>query len=249
MATSLARRRAQGSTRTLHLALTGLSLVVVLLSVNRLTGLTEGRLSPDGFLRWLDLNAMLPIPILGIVLYYLLKKDVERHGDAGGGRHLLALNLSFVVGIYLFGVSSGDHETTNYLNHRFCTDGTADEALCAVVSFHDDTFSHLLYYIGLTLYTLSVVAIELRHPRRVPIASRDRHLVLFNASLIALGIFANLAFEEAGLDIAAFLLVALLANAALWRAGRRWTGMPFTLYVAAAYGAGVVATVAYKILT
>jgi hypothetical protein len=61
--------------KKIHALLTGLSLVIVALSVNRLSSLTENnRLEPYGFLRWLDFNAMLPIPIASIVLYYLLKQ-------------------------------------------------------------------------------------------------------------------------------------------------------------------------------
>ena len=65
-----------------HVLLTGLSLVIVSLSVNRLGSFTQAPLEPYGFLRWLDVNAMLPIPIASIVLYYLLKKDIERAGEA-----------------------------------------------------------------------------------------------------------------------------------------------------------------------
>jgi hypothetical protein len=78
-------------------------MVIIVLSINRLTRLTEHCLEPHGFLRWLDFNAMLPIPIASVVLYYLLKKDVEAAGQAAGTRLLLALNVVFVVGIFLFG--------------------------------------------------------------------------------------------------------------------------------------------------
>jgi hypothetical protein len=92
--------------RKIHVLLTGLSLVIVALSVNRLSGLTENRLEPHGFLRWLDFNAMLPIPIASVVLYYLLKKDIEVSGEAPTTRLLRVLNVGFLVGIYLLGASS-----------------------------------------------------------------------------------------------------------------------------------------------
>ncbi|MGH3986776.1 MAG: hypothetical protein ACRDTZ_05595 [Pseudonocardiaceae bacterium] len=61
--------------------MTGLSLVIVSLSISRLGSFTEHLLKPHDFLRWLDFNAMLPIPIASIVLYYLLKKDLEVAGE------------------------------------------------------------------------------------------------------------------------------------------------------------------------
>jgi hypothetical protein len=235
--------------KKVHVLLTGLSLVIVILSINRLSSLTQYRLEPHDFLRWLDFNAMLPIPIVSIVLYYLLKKDVELAGQAARTRLLLALNVVFVVGIYLFGASSGDHETTNYLHHRFCTDSPADADLCAAVIFHDDTFSHVLYYLGVIMYTLALVTIEWRFPRRTEATKRDRLPILLNAAVIAVGIFANLAFEEARLDMVAFGLVAVVANVLLWLTGRRWTQLPFTLYVATSFGAGLTATILYKLLS
>ena len=234
--------------RRVHVLLSGLSLMIVALSVNRLSGVTQQRVDPDGFLRWLDLNAMLPIPIVSIVLYYLLKRDVEHAGEAVRSRRVTILNVAFVVGVYLFGVSSGDHETTNYLHQRFCTDQPPDPNFCAVVIFHDDTFSHVIYYAGVILYTLALVLIERSFPRRSAVSRRDRLGIGLNAAVIAVGIFANLAFEETGLDLAVFALVAVVSNAVLWLSGRHWVRLPVTLYVAGSFGTGLIATLLYKLL-
>lgn len=235
--------------RKVHLLLTGLSVVIVALSLNRLTGATAGTIAPHDFLRWLDLNAMLPIPIASIVLYYLLKKDVELAGAAPPSRWLLTVNVVFVVGVFLYGASSGDHETTNYLNHRFCTDDEVSRDLCAVVDYHDDTFSHLLYYLGVIAFTLSLVVIEWRYPRRADVARPDVALVLANAAFVAVGIFANLAFEEARIDLVAFAVVAAVSNVLLWLTGRRWRQLPVTLYVSSSFGAGLLAAVGYKLIS
>src|SRR3712207_6951444 len=62
--------------KKVHWTLTGLSLTIVLLSLNRLTSFTAGYLQPYEFLRWVDFNAMLPIPLFSVVLYYLLKRQI-----------------------------------------------------------------------------------------------------------------------------------------------------------------------------
>lgn len=234
--------------KKVHVLLTSLSFVIVMLSVNRLGSFTQHRLEPYDFLRWLDINAMLPIPIATVVVYYLLKKDVEVAGEAARTGPFLAHNVVFLVGVYLLGASSGDHETTNYLNLRFCAERPVDEDLCAAVAFHDDTFSHVLYYLGVIMYTLSVVTMEWRCPRRTEATRRDGLLILANATVIAVGIFANLAFETAAIDMVAFGLVAAVANGLLWLTGRRWTRLPVTLYIAVSFGAGLTATVLYKLL-
>ena len=59
---------------------------------------------------------------------------------------------------------------------------------------------------------------------------------------IALGIFANLAFEEIGLDLYVVALLALIA-VGLFLTRRR---QPILLYYSAAYVLGLIATFAYK---
>lgn len=235
--------------RRFHLLLTGLSLVLVALSVNRLSDLTQERLDPHGFLRLLDLNAMLPIPLAGVVLYYLLKREVQRAGAATPSPVATALDVAFVAGVFLLGVSSGDHETTNYLHGRFCAgrrEGSSD--LCRIIEFHDDTFSHVVYYAGVVLYTLAVVGIERLFPRRSAVSPAHRWGIAANASVVALGIFANLAFEETALDMVAFAVVALVSLAVLLSARPAWGRLPFTFYTASSFGTGLVAALAYQLL-
>ena len=70
----------------------------------------------------------------------------------------------------------------------------------------------------------------------------DNTLILFNALFIALGIFANLAFEEIGLDLYVVALLAFIA-VGLFLTRR---GQPILLYYSAAYVLGLIATFAYK---
>jgi uncharacterized membrane protein YhdT len=235
--------------RRLHYILTGLTLVIVVLSLNRLTGWAIGYLQPHDFLRWLDFNAMLLIPIATVALYYLLMRDVRGHGRFRSGRWMVGLELVFITGVVLYAVSSGDHETTNYFHERFCADQMTSPRLCAAIIYHDDTFSHWLYYAGVVLLSVALLGIERLRPRIVAMRGRDLAAVLVNAGLIAAGIFANLAFEPARIDLVAFTVLAVVAVGALITA-RNWAGrLPVTVYMAAAYGAGLVATGAYKLLT
>jgi hypothetical protein len=73
--------------------------------------------------------------------------------------------------------------------------------------------------------------------------SRDRRLVLVNASVIALAIVANLGFEAIGLDLFVVAGVAALALWLLRRAGAR----ALIVYFAWAYGAGLAVTVLVRL--
>lgn len=227
----------------IHVLLAVQSLVVVLVSINRLSKLTLGYVAPNEFLRWVDLHNMLTLPLVSIVAFYLLKKTVEASGPPASARAHLAVNLAFIAGIYLLGAGYGDHEVTNYLHSRFCGRGDAS-ALCRIVVFNDDEFSHWIFFAGFVLVNAALMLLQALFPRREAMGGGDSALIALNAVLIGAGIFANLAFERIGLDLYVVALLALVAFVLLRRLGRQ----PLLVYYATAYGLGLVATGLYKTL-
>lgn len=234
--------------RQVHLILIGLSLTIVLLSINRLTGLTSGYLAPYEFLRWLDFNAMLPIPLVSVLLYYLLKREITYESASAKTSFYTVCVLLLITGIYFFGAGSGDHEVTNYLNSRFCEAGKIKTAICQIISFNDDIFSHYVYYAGFVSMNVALMLLEHIMPRKKKATKNDLLLIIPNSLFIALGIFANLAFEEATIDLIVFSSVMLLALYLLLLAKRKLREVPVTFYFAASYTIGVVSTLLYKIL-
>src|SRR6185503_14673664 len=91
------------SLRNVHLLLGVQSLVVILVSINRLSTLTLGYVAANEFLRWVDFNNMLILPLASLAAFYLLKKQVEYGPALGLANRHLALNLVFVAGVYLLG--------------------------------------------------------------------------------------------------------------------------------------------------
>jgi len=63
--------------RKIHILLAVQSLVAVLVSVNRLGTWTLAYVLPNEFLRWVDFNNMLVLPLISLVAFYLLKKTLE----------------------------------------------------------------------------------------------------------------------------------------------------------------------------
>lgn len=233
--------------KRVHVLLTGLTLTIVLLSINRLTDLTQGHLPPHEFLRWLDFNAMIPIPLLTIVLYVLLLRDVVSSRSIFTREHI-ALTLLFIVGIYLLGAASGDHEVTNYLHYRFCTPDPGSN-LCQIIITNDDGFATDVYYLGVIALNVALMLFELRNPRSPEASTKHLIGVSANALFIGLGVFANLAFEEIGRDLIYFSLLLATALAILLFGRRKAGALPVTYYFAFAYGLGVVGTAIAKVVT
>lgn len=225
----------------IHLLLLVQSIDVILVSINRLSSLTTGYVAANEFLRWVDLLNMLVLPLISMIAFYLLKKELEYDSPAREGRWHLSLNLTYIIGLYLLAASYGAHEVTNYLHVRFClTNETSD--LCRIVIFNDDEFSHWLFFTGFVLVNAALLFLQIVFPYRGQVTRQDWIFLALNGLFIALGIFANLAFEEIGLDLYVVAILAALSLALFWRRGAQ----PLVIYYSTAYTLGLIATAIYK---
>ena len=233
----------QASLKTINLLLSAQTLVILLGSLNRLGPWTQGYVAGNAFLRWVDFHNMLTLPLISVTALYLLKREIERGVSQGHGRVRLLLDLAFILGLYLFAASYGSHETTNYLHARFCPDGATGD-LCRIVIFNDDSFSHWLFFVGFALLNGALMLLQVVFPWPAAVGRRDAALILLNAFFVALGIMANLGFEEIGLDLFVVSGLAVLAGWLLWRYGRQ----PLLIYYATAYGLGLLLTAVARLL-
>ena len=221
--------------KRIHVLLGVQSLVAILVSINRLGTWTLGYVLPNEFLRWVDFNNMLVLPLISVVASYLLKKALEYDSPQRESRPHIAWNLVFIVGLYLLAASYGDHEVTNYLHQRFCaTDTTSD--LCRIVIFNDDEFSHWIFFTGFVMVNVAILFVQNIFPHREGITSTDLALLALNALFLGAGVFANLGFEEIGLDLYVVALLALISTYLLWRRGRQ----PMFIYYTIAYWLGLI---------
>lgn len=229
---------------TLHWLLAGQSLVVVLLSVNRLSSLTLGYALPHEGLRWVDLTNMLVWPLISAALSYATLRWIERGRDSRWWHGLL-----FVLSVYLLAAGYGNHEVTNYLHVRFCLPPApgVPEKLCEIVVYNDDDFSHLVFFAGFVGVNLALMLAQAAHPRAGRLAARDWLLLAANAAFVGLAVFANLAFEDTGFDLPVVVLVALLAAWLLLRAGRAGRSVPVVAYSLIAYAPSAVAVAVAKL--
>jgi len=238
---TLARSAVEQGLGWIHLLLLVQSVDIILVSINRLSTLTTGYVSSNEFLRWVDLNNMLVFPLISMVAFYLVKKQLEYDSPTRAGRWHLSLNLIFIIGVYLLAAGYGDHEVTNYLHIRFCsTDETSP--LCRIIIFNDDEFSHWIFFAGFVMVNAALMFLQVLFPYRGTVTTRDWAFLVINGLFIALGIFANLAFEVIGLDLYVVALLTVLALTLLWRRGPQ----PLVIYYTTAYTIGLIATAIYK---
>ena len=223
--------------KRIHLLLAVQSVVAILVSINRLGTWTLGYVLPNQFLRWVDFNNMLVLPLISLVAFYLLKKTIEYDSPAREGKTHLTLNLIFIVGLYFLGASYGDHEVTNYLHMRFCLEDTTSD-LCRIVIFNDDEFSHWVFFTGFVMVNAALLFLQNLFPHRGRLTSADIGFLIFNALFLGAGIFANLGFEEIGLDLYIVGLLAILSTFLLWKRGKQ----PLFIYYTAAYWLGLIAS-------
>ena len=221
--------------KRIHTLLAVQSVVAILVSLNRLGTWTLGYVLPNQFLRWVDFNNMLILPLISLVAFYLLKKTIEYNSPAREGRTHLTLNLIFIVGIYLLAASYGDHEVTNYLHQRFCLEDTSSD-LCRIVIFNDDEFSHWVFFTGFVMMNAALLFLQNVFPHQEVLTRTDIGLLILNSLFLGAGILANLGFEEIGLDLYVVALLALLSAFLLWKHGRQ----PLFVYYTSAYWFGLI---------
>jgi hypothetical protein len=223
--------------KKIHLLLAIQSVVAILVSINRRGTWTLGYVLPNEFLRWVDFNNMLVLPLISLVAFYLLKKTIEYASPAREGRAHITWNLVFIVGLYLLGASYGDHEVTNYLHHRFCLNDTTSD-LCRIVIFNDDEFSHWVFFTGFVMVNAALLFLQDMFPHREQLTGADIGILSFNALFLGAGILANLGFESIGLDLYVVALLAILSTYLLWRRGRQ----PLFVYYTVAFWLGLIAS-------
>ena len=223
--------------KRIHSLLAVQSVVAILVSINRLGTWTRGYVLPNEFLRWVDFNNMLILPLISLVAFYLLKKTIEYDSIARESRAHIAWNLVFIVGLYLLGASYGDHEITNYLHVRFCLDDPTSD-LCRIVIFNDDEFSHWVFFTGFVMVNTALLFIQNVFPHKEQLSSTDVGLLIFNALFLGAGILANLGFEEIGLDLYIIAFLTVLSTYLLWRRGKQ----PLFIYYTTAYWLGLIAS-------
>jgi hypothetical protein len=106
------------------------------------------------------------------------------------------------------------------------------------------SFSHLVWFIGFILPNVVLMFTQVLFPQSSSLTVRDQSLLAFNTLFVGASIFANVAFEEIGLDLYVGVLLAILALALVWKYGKQ----PLLFFYSVAYSLGLVVTFISKVI-
>jgi len=106
------------------------------------------------------------------------------------------------------------------------------------VIFNDDEFSHWIFFTGFVMVNAALLFLQAIFLHKEKQTAGDTVLLILNALFLGAGIFANLGFEEIGLDLYVVALLAILSAFLLWKRGNQ----PLFLYYTAAYWLGLIAS-------
>lgn len=192
--------------RRLMWLMSGQSLFLVAMSINRLTGISEGYVYPNEFLRWKEFYHLF-LPIISM----LLTVGMWRCLISVRQRSHWSLEGVFFGSIYLCGVAYGLHELANYLGMRFRGSGIDDPLIREIIRFNDDDFSHWVFFAAFAGMNLPLAIWQRINPFEVGIGPVTWIGVLLNALFISGAIFFNLTRGEIGYDLWVVSGVALSA--------------------------------------
>jgi len=128
------------------------------------------------------------------------------------------------------------------MRKEILTDTTSD--FCRIIIFNDDEFSHWVFFTGFVMINAAILFLQNLFPHREKITNSDFALLALNALFLGAGVFANLGFEEIGVDLYVVALLALISVYLLWRRGRQ----PLFIYYTIAYWLGLAGSIVAQAL-
>lgn len=224
---------------------TATSLSVLLVTAERFSFTTRVLLQPHDFLRLHELVQLVLLILATVVIPALLLREVSRGFVALTTRAGLWLLLVFVVGVYYYSTGNGVHELASFTFSTYCDPSQVTDALCGGFFFNDYFTGNVLYFVGAFLMNLALLLFERQNPNE---SFRRRHLpvLLVNALLYAVAVFAYAAFDRVVVGLVYSVVTALMAVVIFWPVRRRFVRYPVITYTTVVYVVAALASVAVR---
>src|SRR5579884_1687723 len=139
--------------------ITLLSLITVVITVERVSPTTRILLQPYGFLHLHEALQIGLITAAGTVISFLILREVSdgfRLLAAGGGA---ALGCLFILGTYFAASGNAAHEVASFLFNRFCDVHHVRPGACGSEYVNDYFFGNVTYFVGVGLVSTVVFAL------------------------------------------------------------------------------------------
>ena len=232
--------------KKVNLLLTLLSLNAVLVTIERFSFTTKIILQPYSFLRLHEVIQMTVIILLSVIIPFFLLKELTGNFEALKTRKGTWLGVLFVIGTYFYATGNGAHEIASYLFNTFCPIKTFTSTACGSMFFNDFYFGNILYFIGLLLSNISLIAFELLKPTKA-FSKKEQFVTILNGLVYALTLFAYAAFDRVLVGLVFTIVAALIIDSIVIIAKKKLATVPFTLYCTLAYTLSAIAALIIRL--
>ncbi|GAC1586589.1 MAG: hypothetical protein NVS4B1_29740 [Ktedonobacteraceae bacterium] len=227
--------------RRFHILFSLNSLVVVLVSIERLSFTTHILLQPYQFLR---LHEAVQITVLilatAIIPFFLLKEVTSNFSLLTKGRKSsLFLGVLFLAGIYFYASGNAFHELASFMLNQYCPASVLSAPLCQGLFLNDYYTGNVLYFVGAFLFTLALILLEVAQ-LPLEMTRRDLWLLLPNCLIYALAIVAYAGFDRVLVGLVYSLCTTVVVVAILIINRKEVRHLPFTNYTALTYLLGTL---------
>src|SRR5256885_16555445 len=106
--------------KPVNILLTLLSLITILITVERFSITTKILLQPDSFLRLHELIQMVFITPLSVIVAFLLLKIISNNYASLKNTKGTIIAIVFMIGIYFSATGNGVHELASFVFNMFC---------------------------------------------------------------------------------------------------------------------------------
>ena len=223
------------------------SLNVLLVTAERVSPTTRIVLAPHHFLRLHELLQITTLILFTVVLPVFVLRIVSHNFSGLQTGRGLALFVLFVVGVYFYATGNGLHEVSSFNFNQFCPQKQTASDLCGGFFVNDYYTGNVLYFVGGALMVVTLMLFELACPQEA-FGRRDMAILLVNACLYALAIFAYAGFDPVLVGLVYAVVIAMVADVLWLRVRSRYHAQPVVTYTAAAYSLGAVAALAVRLL-
>lgn len=237
-----------GGVNRVNWLLTALSLLAVVITVERVSPTTTVLLGPNGYLHLHEFLQMGAITAASTIISFLLLRAVSGEFAALRDLRYLILGCLFILGSYYYATGNGAHEVASFMFNQFCNTKHFSSAPCRAMYADDYYYGNIVYFLGLGLSDLALILIE----RDYPGALMDRKnlwITIGNGLLLALTFFVYDAFDRVSIGLVSTVVYALVFGALLLTARAPGRALPFTLYSTLGFAAAAVAAVPVRLLT
>ena len=216
------------------------SLSVVLVTIERFSATTKVLLQPNSFMRLHEILQMTFLITLTVIIPLLIVKEITNNFDTLKIKKAFGFFLLFVLGVYFYATGNGIHEVSSFNFNQYCDVYNFTGDLCGGFFTNDYYTGNIFYFFGGALMVISTLLLERLRPSN-KFNSSQMAILVINAVIYALAIFAYAAFDRVNVGIIYSVVVTIIADIFFLSIRLKLAQYPITTYTAATYTLGTTA--------